>query len=424
MTKIRHSVSRFFRSLGPGLITGASDDDPSGIAAYSQAGAQFGYQTLWTALWSLPFMTAIQEMCGRIGLVKGRGLSEVIKEHYGRRVLEVAVFLLLIANTINIGADLGAMASTMQLLLNIPFVWWLMFITTFCIVLEIFIPYRIYAKYLKYLTFSLLAYVATVAIVTGSWREVFTAAIIPHFSFNKEYLMAIVAILGTTISPYLFFWQTSEEVEEEVMRHKLHSMDHGTPHLENRDLRAMRLDTIIGMTFSNIIMLCIIATAAGTLYHYGLTNVQTTSEAAEALRPLAGNFTFLLFALGVIGTGLLAVPILAGSASYALSEAFGWRTGLYRKPDRAPGFYAIISAAIIFGFFINFLTVIPPFKLLYYAAVINGIIAPPLLFIILSIVNNKKIMGRRVNKTLSNVLGYGIAVLMSAAAIALIWMLL
>lgn len=421
MSTLSRIFKKFARSLGPGLVTGASDDDPSGIATYARAGAQFGLGALWTALFTFPFMAAVQEMCGRIGIVKGKGLSEVIKEHYGSGVLTFAVALLVIANTVTIGANLGAMASAMRLLFEAaPFTWWLILLATLTIVLEVFVPYRTYVRYLKYLALALFAYIATGILVTTSWDAVIAHALLPRFIATREYLMAIVAILGATISPYLFFWQTSEEVEEEVAHHKLREMDHGAPHLGRGDIRAMRLDTAVGMAFSNIIMLFIILTAAGTLHAQGLFAIGSAADAAEMLRPFAGTFTFVLFALGIVGTGLLAVPVLAGSASYALSEALGWRAGLYRKPSRAPGFYAVISAAIVIGLFINLVSSVEPFRMLYYAAILNGVIAPPLLFLILAISNNPRIMGRHVNSALSNALGYTIAVVMAIAAIALV----
>jgi NRAMP (natural resistance-associated macrophage protein)-like metal ion transporter len=416
-------VKRWLKSLGPGLITGASDDDPSGIATYSQAGAQFGLGAIWTSLFSLPFMIAIQEMCGRIGIVKGEGLSKIIKDHYGRTVTVIAVTLLVVANTFNIAADLGAMASALKLLVSLPFTWLIIIITTLTLVCEIFIPYKTYAKYLKYLTLTLFAYIATAIIVTGSWRQTLSFTILPDIQFTKEYLMVIVAILGTTISPYLFFWQTSEEVEEEIVKRRLLEMDSGIPpHIKKHDIGNMRVDTTSGMIFSNLIMFFIISTAAHTLFIHGINTVGTASEAAEALRPFGGMFTFLLFTLGIIGTGLLAVPILAGSASYAVSEALGWREGLYRKPNRAPGFYAVITAAIIAGLFINFFTSVEPFTLLYYAAVLNGLCAPPLMFIILHIANREDVMGEHTNSDLSNWLGYIITGIMTACAIALIVM--
>lgn len=416
-------IKKLFEKLGPGFITGASDDDPSGIATYSQTGAQFGYSQLWTAPFSFPFMTAVQEMCGRIGLVTGKGLAGVIRKNYARPILYLSVSILFIANTINIGADLGAMASSAGLIFNIPFVFWLVGITALTLILEIFVSYKVYARYLKFLTFSLFAYIFAVFIVRQDLIAILTSTIIPSFSFNNIYLFNIVAILGATISPYLFFWQADEEVEEEVEKGKIIAMGKGIPKISKLDISEMRKDTILGMFFSNVVMFFIIATVASTLYTSGVHNIETADQAASALRPLAGDLAFLLFAAGIIGTGLLAVPILAGSASYAVSEAFGWREGLYRKFTQAHGFYGVIIIATIVGLLINFLH-IPPFKMLYYTAILNGFCAPPLLIIILMISNNKKIMGERTNSLVSNILGIMIAVIMSSAALLLLFNLI
>lgn len=414
-----NKLKKIFKLLGPGFITGASDDDPSGIATYSQTGAQFGYGQLWTSPFSFPFMTAVQEMCGRIGIVTGKGLAGVIRKHYSPSILYFAVVLLIFANTINIGANLGAMASSGQLIFNIPFPLMLLAVTIVTLLLEVFVSYRVYSKFLKYLTLSLLAYVLTVFIVKQDLSKIIFSTFIPNFSFSKDYLLNIVAILGTTISPYLFFWQTGEEVEEEVEKGKLSVMGAGIPRVDKSDIQAMRVDTVIGMLFSNLVMFFIIVTAASTLYANGITNIETAPQAAQALRPLAGDFAFLLFALGIIGTGLLAVPVLAGSASYALSEAFGWREGLYRRFSQAHGFYGVIAVATLVGLMVNF-TSIKPFTLLYYTAVINGICAPPLLMLIMLIGNNKKIMNEHTNSRFSNILGWTITAIMGIASIALL----
>lgn len=412
-------LKKFLKTLGPGFITGASDDDPSGIATYSQTGAQFGYNQLWTSLFSYPFMTVIQEICGRIGMVTGRGLSGVIKLHYPKSVLYISVFILLIANTINIGADLGAMASAGQMLLGIPFIFWLVGMTVVTLLLEIFISYPRYASILKYLTFSLFAYIITVFVVKQDWGKIAFSTFIPSFSFSKDYLLNIVAILGTTISPYLFFWQSDEEVEEEIEHHKLRVMGKGIPKITNLDIRNMRLDTVVGMFFSNLVMFFIIATTASTLGVHGITNIETAPQAAEALKPLAGNLAYLLFAAGIIGTGLLAVPVLAGSASYAISEALNWKAGLSEKFRQAHGFYGVITIATLIGLLVNF-TPIKPFTLLYYTAILNGICAPPLMFLIMRIGNNKQIMGEHTNSQFSNIMGWFIITVMSIAAVALI----
>lgn len=411
-------IKKLLKVLGPGFITGASDDDPSGIATYSQTGAQFGYQQLWTALFSFPFMTVIQEMCGRIGMVTGRGISGVIKKHYSPKLLYLAVFLLFIANTINIGANLGAMASSAQMLIGIPFYIWLILMVALSLVLQIFVSYPTYSKILKYLTLSLLAYIVTVFIVKQDWQAIAISTFLPSFSMNKAYLTNIVAILGTTISPYLFFWQADEEVEEEIEENKLTSMGHGVPAINMRSIRKMRKDTIVGMLLSNLVMFFIIATAASTLHVNNITEVATATDAAKALQPLAGNLAYVLFAAGIIGSGFLAIPILAGSASYALAEAVGWRAGLYQKFSRAHGFYGVIALATVMGIAVNF-TSIKPFQMLYYTAILNGVVAPFLMIMILIICNNKKIMGNYTNSLFSNVMGIIITAIMAFSALFL-----
>lgn len=411
-------LKKILAKLGPGFITGASDDDPSGIATYSQTGAIFGYAQLWTALFSFPFMAFIQEMCGRIGIVTGRGIAGVARKHYAKPVLYFAVGILLIANTINIGADLGAMASAAGLLINVPFPVLLLVMTLLTLVLEVFISYRVYARFLKYLTFSLFAYIITVFVVKQDWQTIAFAAIIPSITFSKDYLLNIIAILGTSISPYLFFWQAGEEVEEEVEKGKLRIMGQGTPQIDKRDIRAMRIDTVFGMFFSQLIMFFIIVTTASTLHVHNITNIETATQAASALKPLAGDFAYLLFALGIIGTGFLAVPILAGSASYAISEAFSWKEGLYRKVTKAHGFYGVIILATLVGLLVNF-SPIKPFQMLYYTAVLNGIVAPPLMILIILIANNPSIMGKYTSSRFSNTFGWIITGIMSLASFAL-----
>ncbi len=410
---------KFLKAFGPGFITGASDDDPSGIATYSQTGALFGFNQLWTALYSFPLQTAIQEMCGRIGMVTGKGLSGVVRKHYSARLLYGMVFLLIVANTINIGADLGAMASSLQLLLPIPFIFLLIGMTVITLILEIFVSYRVYSRFLKFLALTLLAYVITALIVAHDWTHIVSSTLIPSFVLSKEYILNIIAILGTTISPYLFFWQADEEVEEEIAKGKLTMTGKGTPKITHKDIREMRLDTLIGMFFSNVIMFFIILTAASTLGKNGINHIETADQAALALRPLGGNFAYLLFTLGIVGTGMLSVPILAGSASYAVSEAFGWRSGLYRKLKRAHGFYGVITIATLIGILINF-TPIKPFQMLYYTAVLNGIAAPPLMILILKISNNKQIMGSYTNSPLSNFLGWFITFVMALASLIML----
>jgi NRAMP (natural resistance-associated macrophage protein)-like metal ion transporter len=412
-------IKSLLKMLGPGLVTGASDDDPSGIATYSQTGAQFGYNQLWTALFALPFMTVVQEMCGRIGLVTGTGLAGNIRKHYSKWLLYAAVTVLFVANTINIGADLGAMAASAELLIGVRFEILLLSMTAVSLLLEVFVTYEIYANFLKYLAFSLVAYVVTAFIVTQPWTEIAYRTFVPQFSLSNDYLMNVVAILGTTISPYLFFWQADEEVEEEVKKRQLKAMGKGRPKITRTDIKEMRLDTFVGMFISNLVMFFIIITAASTLATRGVTNIETAADAAEALRPLAGSFAFGLFSIGIVGTGLLAVPILAGSASYALAESFRWKEGLYLKFYQAHGFYAAISIATILGLIVNFIH-IPPFKMLYYTAILNGVAAPPILVLILLISSNRKIMGRHTNSLTANVVGWIITVIMAAAAMLLL----
>lgn len=412
-------LKNLFKILGPGFITGASDDDPSGIATYSQSGARFGYGLLWMALFTAPFMIIIQEMCGRIGLVKGRGLAAAIKERYGKKILYPIVILLVITNTVNIGANLGAMAASAQLVIGLPFIFLLIGMTLLTLFLEIFVSYKIYAKYLKYLALSLLAYVVVVFVVKQDWNAIALSTMVPKISFQNDYLMNIVAILGTTISPYLFFWQSNEEVEEEVLRGKLKNMDEGTPKINKKDLRNMRFDTVFGMVFSNLIMFFIIATAASTLFPNGINNVETAEQAALALQPLAGDFASLLFLVGIMGVGLLGVPILAGSASYAVAELLGWKSGLYRKLKAAHGFYGVITLATLVGLLVNFLKV-KSFTMLYYAAIFNGLIAPILLVVIVLLAGDKKTMGKYASPKTLYLAGWFITTVMAAAAVMVI----
>ncbi|HEY6018813.1 MAG TPA: divalent metal cation transporter [Candidatus Paceibacterota bacterium] len=414
---------RIARSIGPGFITGAADDDPSGIATYSQTGALFGFSQLWVTLFSYPFMTAIQEMCGRIGMVTGKGLAAIIKENYSKKVLGIAVLLLVIANIINIGADLGAMAASIRLVVPVSFVVLLIGVTLFTLLVEIYVPYPTYARFLKYLTFSLLAYIATAILIHPDWGLIGRSFVTPHIELSKAYLLNIAAFLGTTISPYLFFWQADEEVEEEIERGQIKDMGVGTPKLRHNDLSQMRTDTALGMLFSQVITFFIIVTVASTLGSHGITTINTAADAANALRPFAGDFAFILFALGIVGTGLLAVPVLAGSAAYAVAESFNWRVGLGKKFNKAPGFYGIIAVATIVGLVVNFSS-IGPMTMLYYAAMLNGVLAPPLMILILLIANNKKIVGIHTNSKLSNTLGIIITVIMGVIALGLLYTVL
>ena len=407
----------YLKALGPGLITGAADDDPSGIGTYAQTGAQFGYSQLWLALFTFPLMTVIQEMCARIALQTGGGLATNLRKYYPKSMLYICVFLLFSANTINIGADLGAMASASQLLVPIPFLILLAAITLITLGLEVFIEYKRYAKFLRLLTFSLLAYVLVVFIVRQDWSQALVSTLLPNGELTRDYLLNIVAVLGTTISPYLFFWQASQEIEEEI--------DEGKTTISSRrgvstaELKWMRTDVTAGMFFSNIVMWFIILTTASTLFRNGLHQINSAAQAAEALKPLAGQFASLLFAVGIIGTGLLAVPILAGSAAYAVAETFRKPEGLSKKLKQAPVFYAVIALATLVGATMNLLG-INPIRALYYTAIINGLVSPPLLLMLMLITNNRRIMGNRVNGRLSNTIGWLTTLAMTVAAAALL----
>ncbi|OGE18731.1 iron transporter [Candidatus Daviesbacteria bacterium RIFCSPLOWO2_01_FULL_41_32] len=409
----------YWKSLGPGLTTGAADDDPSGITTYSQAGAQFGFNFLWLAPYTFPLMAVVQEMCARIGLVTGRGLAANIRQYYPKWVLYIATMLLFAANTLNIGADLGAMAKASQLLFpHFSFTTMILGFTIITLALQIFTTYEKYAKYLKWLALVLLSYVFSALTVDINWNEALQKAIIPTIVFSKDQIFLITAVLGTTISPYLFFWQTSQEVEEQILGGKTTlklRQEETTP----KEVKNMRMDVWSGMFLSNLVMFFIIAAAAATLFSHGITNITSAAEAAEALRPIAGERTYLLFALGIIGTGMLAVPILAGSASYALSESFGWKFGLYRRLREANAFYGVIIIATGIGLGINLLG-FDSIKVLIYSAVFNGLIAPVILVLIVLLSGNGKIMGRWVNGKITTFFGWLIVALMTLAGAATI----
>ena len=377
--------------LGPGLITGASDDDPSGIATYSQAGAQFGYSLGWVMLFSWPLMCAIQEISARIGRVTGRGIAGNLKRHYAAPILYAIVGLLVVANTINIGADLGAMAAALKLLIGGPHWLYILGFAVVTILLETFVRYSRYVSVLKWLTLSLFAYVAVAFIVSVPWLTVAHDLIIPNITLKAEYLTVVVAILGTTISPYLFFWQAEEEVEEVKERDGAQPLVRAPQQAKPEFIR-IRWDTYVGMALSNLVALFIVISTAATLHEHGITNIQTSEQAAEALRPIAGEFAFLIFGFGIIGTGLLALPVLAGSSAYALGEALGWHVGLARKLNRAKGFYAILATATLAGALMNY-TPIDPVKALFWSAVINGVVAVPVMAMMMILSSNRKAMG-------------------------------
>ncbi|MBI4253060.1 divalent metal cation transporter [Candidatus Uhrbacteria bacterium] len=393
-------VVAYLKKLGPGWITGAADDDPSGIGTYTYAGSRFGLAPLWTLLFTLPFMSAVQEMCARIAQVSGRGLAANMKKHMPRSVLASIVLLLVFANTVNIAANIGAMAAATQLLAPLPFFFLAIFFTVLTLVLEIFVSYKLYARYLKFLTLCLLSYVVVALIVTTDWMSVVSAIIMPTFSPSRDFFFILVAILGTTISPYLFFWQASSEVEEEIALGRVTLLQRRGASKE--EIHDMRIDVISGMLFSNVVAFFVMLTAAVVLFPGGII-VETAEDAAMALAPVAGPFASLLFTVGIIGTGLLSIPVLAGSASYAVSEVFGWKSGLYRKLREAHGFYGVITIATLVGLMINAIGV-NPIQLLLWTAFINGLVAPVILTSIMIIGNNKKIMGKWRNGRLSNVL--------------------
>ena len=418
--------SRFLRILGPGLVTGAADDDPSGIATYSQAGAGFGYGLLWAFPLMYPLLLAVQESCSRIGAVTGKGLAAVIKENYSKKLLYMSVALVVIANTINIGADLGAMAATTQLFVNIPFAALAVLYAIIIVLLVVFVSYKTYAKVLKWLAIALLAYPVTALLVGQDWPEVLRSTFTLTPKLNAETIYIFVGMLGTTVSPYLFFWDTSEVVEEEISSHRL-SETGQRPKISKQFLKGVRLDNFVGMTLAAVTAWFIVIACASVLYKNGVTQINTAADAARALEPLvkgfpnAGLISKLIFSVGIIGLGLLAVPVLAGSSSYALSETFGWKEGLYRKFKKATGFYVVIILATMAGLAINFLG-IDPIKALVFTAVFNGIAAVPLLFMIAKVGNNSKIMSEHKNGPITNFFVRLTFVIMAAAALALFYL--
>ncbi|MGZ3402228.1 MAG: NRAMP family divalent metal transporter [Phenylobacterium sp.] len=408
---------KLLQVLGPGLITGASDDDPSGIATYSQAGAQFGFGLSWVMLFSWPLMCAIQEISARIGRVTGRGIAGNLKRHYPNPVVYSIVFLLVVANVINIGADLGAMGAGLKLLIGGPQLVYVAAFGLVTVLLEVFSRYSRYVSILKWLTLSLFAYVGVVFIVHMPWGTVAKSLVIPQISFTAEYMTVVVAILGTTISPYLFFWQAEEEVEEVKERPDAKPLERA-PDQAEPEFQRIRLDTYIGMGFSNLVALFIILTTAATLHAHGVTDIQTSSQAAEALRPIAGRFAFTIFAIGIIGTGLLALPVLAGSSAYAVGETFGFHVGLSRKPYRAKAFYWTIAVATGLGVLLNY-SPIDPIKALFWSAVINGVVAVPVMAMMMLLSSNKDVMGEFKLHWGLKAVGWLSTAVMAAAAIGL-----
>lgn len=377
--------------LGPGLVTGAADDDPSGVGTYSQVGAQFGYGLAWTLFFGYPLLASIQAICARIGATTGKGISQNLRQHYSPWLLRVVVLLLLMANVINLGADLGAMGAVLALVIPGPVLLYTAGFALLSVLLEVFLSYSQYARILKWATLSLFAYVGVLFVVDVPWNQALRGVLIPSFTFDRDHAMALVAIFGTTISPYLFFWQAGQEVEEQHRRHvKPLYISHRRAGIE---LKRICTDTLVGMGFSHLVALFIVIATAATLHANGIRNIESAAQAAEALRPIAGDFAFALFAIGIIGTGLLAIPVLAGSAAYAVSEAFGWTEGLDRKPREAKAFYGAIVAAVLGGLALN-LAQVDPMKALYWAAVVNGLLAPPLMVVTMLIARNRKVMGK------------------------------
>jgi NRAMP (natural resistance-associated macrophage protein)-like metal ion transporter len=413
------------KSLGPGLITGAADEDPSTIGTYSQAGAQFGFGMLWLALFQYPMILIVQEMCARIGLVTGSGLAAVIKRKYSRKVVLAISSLILIANTINIGADIGAMAASVKLFVpQLPISIASISFTTFIVISQMLVSYDKYVKILKYLTVSLFAYVITAIMIGNNWEHIFVSSIIPHFEFTSAYQMMLVAVFGATMTPYAFFWQASEEAEEDVAKHKIKdiSSKYNSPKISKKEVRLMRSDVAVGMALSQLVMWSIITTTGTALHNNGVTDIQTADQAARSLQPLvktfpaAGEISKTIFALGIIGTGLLAIPVLAGASGYALSDTFGWKQGLSKSLRQANSFHVVIAASTVIGLLINFAN-IDPIRMLVYSAMINGVVAAPILITVIKIANDKNILYDKVNGKISNIIGLIAVVAMGIAVV-------
>jgi len=425
----RKRFNRFLRVLGPGLITGAADDDPSGIATYSQTGAGFGFSLLWVFPVMYPLLLAVQESCSRIGAITGKGLAAVIKENYSKKLLYMSVGLVVIANTINIGADLGAMVAAMRLLVPIPFGVLAVAFAVLVVLLEVFVDYKSYAKILKWLAIVLFAYPITAFLVGQPWLSILKTTFIPHISLNFTTIYILVGIIGTTISPYLFFWDTSEVAENEIVTHRATESGNTAPKVTKHFLHGIRVDNFVGMTLTIVTAWFIVVTCASVLFKSGVTQINTAADAAQALQPLVQNFPHagliakLLFSVGIIGIGLLSVPVLAGSSSYAICEAAGWKQGLHRKYKRAKAFYGVIGGATLVGLLINFIGV-DPIKALIFTAVFNGIAAIPLLFMLAKVGNNKNIMGEFKNGKLSNTLVRLSFLIMLSAVLVLFYAML
>jgi NRAMP (natural resistance-associated macrophage protein)-like metal ion transporter len=405
------------QKLGPGLITGASDDDPSGIATYSQTGAQFGYGMAWVMLFSYPLMIVIQEICARIGRVTGAGIAANMRKHYPRPILFAIVSLLCLANVFNLGADLGAMGAAGQLLLGGPLMPYIIGFAAISLVLQIYVPYTRYVKYLKWLTLALFAYVLAAFVAHVDWGVAVRSTFVPSLSFDTKYFTTLTAVLGTTISPYLFFWQASEEAEEVRNNREEHALKRA-PHEAEDQFARIRIDTYAGMGLSNVVALFIILTTAATLHAAGIHDVETSAQAAKALEPLAGRFAFGLFAVGIIGTGLLAVPVLAGSAAYGVAETFRWRASLEMRPEKAKQFYGVLAVATLVGLALNFVG-LNPIRALFWSAVINGVVSVPLMVVTMRMAMNRKVMGKFTLPATLHVMGWIATAVMVAASVGL-----
>ena len=422
LSVILKKIKGFFKKIGPGFITGAADDDPSGIATYSIAGARYGYKLNWTMLFLWPAMMSIQEMCGRVGMVSGKGLATIIKKYYSKRLLVLATSLLAIANIINIGADLGIMAASMQMLLNFNYFYWLAIAAIFIVWMQIAIPYKKYIKYLQLLSMILVVYLITAFMLKHDWGTLTWDTFVPQIEFKLEYLMVIIGLMGTTISPYLFFWQSAEEVEEEIASGKIKDFNYH-PKVVKKDIKRMESDTKAGMLFSNIIALAIMMTTAATLHATGIFSIDTPQQAAQALRPLAGNFAYVLFAVGIIGIGWQSIPVLAGSLAYALSESFGLKEGLSKKFSQAKVFYVVIAVATGIGFLINLLG-INVMDALYYAAIINGVASVPLIAIIIKVADDERVVGKFKSKKKHKFAASITLFFMTMAVLVLLWQII
>lgn len=422
MVNIFKKFGKFFKKIGPGFITGAADDDPSGIATYSIAGAQYGYKLNWLTLFLLPAMIVIQEMCGRIGMVSGRGLAGVIKKYHSKKLLFFAVTLLAVANIINIGADLGIIAASFQMIFGFGFYRWLLITGLLIIFMQIVVPYKKYSNILKWLGLSLCVYIITAFMVKQDWKMVFVETLIPQISFETGFIITMIGFLGTTISPYLFFWQASEEIEEEIYKGKIKDFD-CKPKVKLKAVKKMGLDTKIGMAFSNIMTFFIIITTAATLHANGITLIETPQEAALALRPLAGDFAYILFAFGIIGIGFQSIPVLAGSVGYAVAETFNFKMGLSKKFNKAKFFYVVIAFSTLVGMVINLLR-IDIMHALYYAAVINGVAAVPLIAIIIKLSDDERIVGKYKTKKSSRIIAWVVFGFMLISVLMMLWQLI